>query len=253
MRIGVISKLTTGAQRGGHPSFLNSHLQVIARTGITPTLFFPLNEASGDAIDTVSSATLVASGTNQYRYSGGGATGVYYGTTGGHSADIGDVGTGSVLVCSICTHEAGSGLPTVFGRTGASTGYPAYVLYRGSTAVTYPVFLVRALPASTVQLSLAAVDVVTARIPALYVGLVDRSTGLATLLVATPQKILGVTTGSIAGFGTFTGGVSPKLHFGKAGVFGAGAVSSCGFMATGAQIEGLDVTAFAKKLGFGGI
>ena len=253
MRQGPNTRISVGPTFGSQASYFDTVAGFTARTGLTPTLLFPLQEASGNVVDKVSGSTLVAGSTIRYRYPTGGVTGIQYNhSIANHSADFGDVGTNSFIVGGIATHPVvfPATNPGVTGRT-SYTGFPCYYLYRASDTTNYGCFVVR--DATTQYLLPApATDVVTHKKPVLYLGAIDKITNLIRFCLATTDSILFNGTGSCAGILTLSGGTTPKYFVGASAATSGGPAVSYSFLCQGAQCEGLNLATLAKRMGFGG-
>lgn len=227
----------------------------LAATGINPTSIYQCQESSGSAIDSVSGNNLDVIGSPKFRAAFGGKTGFKYDVAGaGHGSDVNDFASNSVLFGCIATNPAtpSVGLPGLIGRT-CFTTFPSAMIYRASDSVKYATFTIRD-SVSTLVLSDNSINVVDNPRPVLYVGQIDRTNNTARFLVAHTSKVLTQQSGSIAGFGTLTGGFAPMFCFGAGTKMVAGPAVLYGFYATGAQCEGsTKPLSVAKGLGFGGL
>ena len=254
MLIGPQVKITTlltseqYSTPGTAAGFLNA-------TGITPTSIYLCRDSSGSLIDSVSGNNLAQVGTPKYNVPVVGQFGVSYTSSGsGHGSNVNDFAGNSVIFGCIATHPAtpDAGLPGLIGRV-SNTSFPCAAMYRTTETLKYPTFLIRDT-VSTLTLSDATINTVEPIRPILYLAQIDRANTTARMVVADANRILTNQSGSIAGFGSFTGGTSPIFYTGDASiVFRAGNALSYGFYATGAQCEGsTKLLNVARGLGFGG-
>jgi len=225
----------------------------LSATGITPTSLYNCREASGAAVDSVSGNNLAAIGSPKYQQPIGGKIGFKYDTAGaGHGSNVNDFASNSVIFGCVATIPStpSAGLPGIIGRTFYTT-FPEAMIYRASDAVKYATFTIRD-SVSTLILSDNSLNLVDVQRPILYIGQIDRTNTTARFLIADTNKILTQRSGSIAGFGTLTGGSSPMFCFGAGTSFVAGPAVCYAFYATGAQCEGsTKLLNVARGLGFG--
>jgi hypothetical protein len=253
MFIGPDARIDLGPIIGSEASQFCSAADVTAKTGLTLSAFYGLQQASGVAVDSVAGLNLAVSGTPTTRVPVGGTNGVHFNAaSNGYFADVLDVGLNSFLMAVVATHPtAFASLPGICGR-GATSTFPCFLVYRANNTLNYPTLLLRDSVASVV-VAPSTIDVVTHKKPVLYLAYVDRSTNNATLLCATSDQILGSNTQSVATLGTFSGGTGTNFQIGGINALSGGAAVSTVWLAMGAQCNNLNLTSICKKLGWGGV
>lgn len=255
MLIGPQAKIRSGPFYGEQPSYPLTASAFLKATGINPSSLYPCLDASGALVDVVAGNNLSVATSPKYRQVVAGSIGVSTDATSntGFQANVNDPGASSYILGAIgifgTTYAAT--LPGIWGRN-SGTGFPACTMYLAGYNLTYPTFLVRDASTALV-LSDATINVVSPLRPILYLGQIDRAGTTARFIVADSNKVLTTKTGSIAGFGTLSGGSIPLFSTGFGQGTAGGFKLSLGFTATGAQCEGASVlTNLAKRLGFAG-
>jgi hypothetical protein len=253
--IGPQAKLRSGAFYGEQPSYPTTAAAFLSATGINPASLYTCLDASGSLVDSVGAANLSPATSPAYRQPIAGSIGVSTDSASntGFQANVNDPGASSYILGAIGIFGTtfAATLPGIWGRN-SGTGFPACQMYLAGYNLTYPTFLVRDA-VSALVLSDATANVVTPIRPVLYLGQIDRAGTTARFLVADSNKVLVTQTGSIAGFGTLSGGSVPLFSTGFGQGVAGGFKLSLGFTASGAQCEGSTVLLnLAKRLGFAG-
>lgn len=254
MLVGPQAKLRAGAFTGEQPSYPTTSAAFTNATGITPSSLYTCLVASGALVDVIGGSNLGVATSPKYRQAVAGSVGVSTDATSntGFQANVNDPGVASYIIGAIGVFGTtfAATLPGIWGRN-SGTGFPACTMYLAGYNLTYPSFLVRDA-VSTLLLSDATANVTTPLRPVLYLGQIDRASSTARFIAADSNRVIVNKTGSIAGFGTLSGGSIPLFSTGFGQGSAGGFKLSLGFTATGAQCEGADVlTTLAKRLGFG--
>jgi hypothetical protein len=241
--------LLMGGGGGPVPVYPATQAALLAAAGFTASWLALYDEASGDVLDKVGANNLPAGGSPTYSNVIDGRSTIYYDAAGDfHRADVNDPGSSSFIAGGVVSIVASVDFAGLLGRSNVG-GDPQWVGYYRSATGNLD-FRFRDDGANQLVLSTTTPPALIRTGLCLVMIQCDRTAGVARARVSGGGRNLAALSGSIAGWGSFTGA---SQSFAVGNMLGTlnGTAAAYGFYGTGAQAEGANTLAgIARGLGW---